>query len=104
MITAMEMVLADGCLLKISKEKTPNFNDYIINFGALGVVTSITIRLEPEFFVNKEIYENLSFDALFDNLDDIMMNPEIDYLSLFTTWQDRNLESVWIGKRQHGGV
>ena len=99
MITEMEMVFADGTIKVLNKKTTPNFDQYIINFGALGVVTSMTIRLEPKFFVNKEIYENLTFDALFSNLNDIMMNPSIDYLSLFTTWQQREMDSVWIGRR-----
>jgi len=86
MVTGMEMVKADGTFHVLTKESTPNFSDFLINFGALGVVTSMTIRLEPKFFVHKEIYENLTFDALFANLDDIMKNPSIDYLSLFTTW------------------
>ena len=87
MITAMDMVLADGSLLSLSKASTPDFDKYLLNFGAIGVVTSMTIRLEPKFYVNKEIYEHLSFGMLFSHLDQVMVSPEIDYLSLFTTWK-----------------
>jgi len=86
MITGLEMVMADGSFQVLSKDTHPDFNNYLITFGAMGVVTSMTIKLEPQFSVTKEIYENLSFDSLFQNIDKIMVSPDIDYLSLFTTW------------------
>lgn len=52
MITGFEMVLADGSLLTL-KNTDKDFKKYILTFGAIGVVTSMTIKLEPKFEVLK---------------------------------------------------
>ena len=102
-VRAMDVVLADGKLVTLSKASTPNFESYLINFGAIGVITSMTILLERKFYVHKAIYENLRFDSLFNkqNFDQIMHGP--DYLSMFMTWRDRCVDTVWLGKKYQPG-
>lgn len=73
-VVAFDIVFADGTLKSLSRNTTPNFSTYLLNFGGLGVITSMTIRLVPTFMVSKSIYENLQWDVLFDkkNFDTIM--------------------------------
>lgn len=102
-VLAMDVVLADGRLVTLSKEHTPNFSSYLLNFGAIGVITSMTILLERKFFVHKAIYENLKWESLFNqsNFEKIMHGP--DYLSMFMDWRERRINTVWVGKKYQPG-
>ena len=64
-VTAMEMVTGNGKHLKINRNTTPNFQSYLINFGGLGIVTKMTMRIQPRYMVNKQIYTDMRWDELF---------------------------------------
>ena len=55
----MEMVTGNGKYLKIHRDNTPNFQSYLINFGGIGIVTKMTMRIEPRYMVNKQIYTDM---------------------------------------------
>lgn len=102
-VLAFDIVFPDGTLKTLSQDSTPHFSNYLISFGGLGVITSMTMRLVPTFMVSKTIYQNLSWDVLFDkdNFDTIMHRQ--DFLSFFCTWQKREMTSVWVGKKYFAG-
>ena len=58
-VLAFDMVMADGSLKTIKKGVTPNFSNYLMNFGAIGVITSMTMLLVPTFNVQKSIFADL---------------------------------------------
>ena len=68
------MVFADGTLKTLNRENCKDFDSYLINFGGLGVVTAMAIKVEPKFMVFKSIYQDLEWDTLFANFDEIMSN------------------------------
>ena len=63
LVTAMRLVDPDGNIKVLDKE-SPDFNHYLHAFGLLGVITEMTMKIEPEFAVLKCIYEDLSWDFL----------------------------------------
>ncbi|MGW7026938.1 D-arabinono-1,4-lactone oxidase [Streptomyces xanthophaeus] len=63
-IRALELVTADGQLLKCSEEEHPEvFAAARIGIGALGVVTSLTFAVEPVFFLTAR-EEPMGFDRV----------------------------------------
>jgi xylitol oxidase len=47
-VTAIELVTADGSIVTLSKEKDgERFNAAVVGLGALGVITKITLALKP---------------------------------------------------------
>ena len=48
-----EIIFPDGTLNCLTKGETPFFSHYIVNFGGLGVITSMTMKLEPRFMLQK---------------------------------------------------
>ncbi|GAA0576586.1 D-arabinono-1,4-lactone oxidase [Streptomyces crystallinus] len=63
-ITALELVTADGSLLKCSAEENPDvFAAARIGLGALGVVSAITFAVEPEFLLTAR-EEPMAFDKV----------------------------------------
>ena len=68
-VLGFDIVMADGTLKSLNLFDTPNFKQYLINFGGLGIITSMTMRLTENFKIHKAIYTDLSWDTLFPNLD-----------------------------------
>ena len=92
------MVTGEGKLLKISS-KMVNFTEHLLNFGAIGIITTMTIQLVPYYDVHKSIYLNLQFSTLFSHSASILLSKDIDYLSLFTNFDSRSFNSVWVGSK-----
>ncbi|WP_263408234.1 FAD-binding protein [Terriglobus tenax] len=97
-VTGIDFLNAKGELVSLTREGNPDlFSGVVVALGALGIVTAITLRIEPTYDVAQTVYENLSFDHLKDNLRTIM---DAAYsVSLFTTWQDHRAQQVWLKQR-----
>src|SRR5271156_3358124 len=97
-VSGMEIVTADGNIVKLSKAKDGGqFVSTVVHLGSLGVVTKITLNMQPTFQVRQVVYENLSMDQLEHNLDAIFTSGYS--VSLFTNWQDHRISQVWIKSR-----
>src|ERR1700722_8696772 len=97
-VRAMEMVTADGSMVTLSREKMGDlFPGAVIGLGALGVITQITLEVEPTFQMTQRVYEDLSFSQLEHHLDDIFASGYS--VSLFTDWQKHRATQVWIKQR-----
>jgi alditol oxidase len=69
----------------------------VVGLGALGVVTHITLDLQPTYQVAQSVYQNLSFDELGRNFDAVFASGYS--VSVFTDWQNHRGTQVWIKKR-----
>ncbi len=97
-VRAVEIIKADGEMVTLSKEKLgDHFAGTVVHLGALGIITNITLGVEPTFQVAQTVYENLSFDALEHHLDEIFSSGYS--VSLFTDWQSHRATQVWIKRR-----
>jgi xylitol oxidase len=102
-VSAVEFVNPDGTLATLSRVKDGDtFNGAVVALGALGIVTRITLDLLPTFLMRQEVYENLSFDELQQNLDTIFGSGYS--VSLFTDWQNHRATQVWIKQRMQPGL
>ena len=101
-VVGLEMVTADGKLVTLSRAKDGDrFLGAVVNLGALGIVTKVTLGVEPTFQMRQVVYENLSMDQLEHNLDAIFASGYST--SLFTDWQNHRISQVWIKSRVHPG-
>lgn len=93
-VTRLELVTADGEVLQFSRTDDPDvFPGLVVNLGALGVVTSLTLDVIPAFAVRQHVYERLPFDAVRSNFNEIMSSAYS--VSLFTDWRTPEFTSVW---------
>ena len=97
-VSALEMVLASGELRTLSREKDgETFHGAVVGLGALGVITKLTLELQPTFMMQQYVYQDLPLDQLTKNFDAI---EAAGYsVSLFTDWQKPRINEVWIKSR-----
>lgn len=97
-VTALEMITADGNIVHLSKNKDgENFLAAVVGLGALGVITKVTLQVEPTYMVRQNVYEKLPLSQLKDNFNHIVSAGYS--VSLFTDWQSQNINEVWIKSR-----
>ncbi|GAC1423594.1 MAG: FAD-binding protein [Flavisolibacter sp.] len=94
-VTALEVVIADGSVINFSREKDGDkFLGLVASLGAIGVITKVTLAIEPTYWIAQHVFLNLPFTQLKDNFEKIV---SVGYsVSLFTDWQTENINSVWI--------
>lgn len=93
-VRAVELVVADGSTETIGRDDS-RFGGAVTALGALGVVVTLTLDLEPAFEVEQRVYTGLSLDAL-----DFEMAAASAYsVSLFTDWTWPGFGQVWSKRR-----
>ena len=101
-VSAMEIVTADGEVVTLSRQKDGDrFTGAVVALGGLGIVTRVTLDVQPTFQVRQVVYENLSLAQLETHLDDIFASAYS--VSLFTDWQNHRATQVWIKRRVEPG-
>jgi xylitol oxidase len=97
-VSGIEMVIASGETVKLSRAKDgEKFNAAVVNLGALGVITKVTLDIQPTFMMGQYVYQNLSFDQMKDNFEKIESSGYS--VSLFTNWQSKDIAEVWIKQK-----
>jgi xylitol oxidase len=101
-VHAIETVTASGDVVTFSREKLGDkFPGTVVGLGALGVITRITLDVQPAFQMTQMVYENLSFSQLEHHLEDIFASGYS--VSIFTDWQNHRATQVWIKRRVDQG-
>jgi alditol oxidase len=95
---ALEIVTADGSVVALSKEKhEEEFNAVVVGLGAIGVVTKVTLAIQPTFRMRQYVYERLPFAQAAEHFDQIMGAGYS--VSLFTDWQTGSVNEVWVKQK-----
>ncbi len=100
-VSGLEMVTASGDLVTLTREQDGDtFNGAVVALGALGVVTKVTLDLQPAFYLQQEVYEKLPMSALYDHFDEIMGAGYS--VSPFPTWQYDYCDTIWVKRLIEG--
>jgi alditol oxidase len=101
-VSGLELVTAAGEISALSRERDGDlFHGAVVNLGATGIVTKVTLDVEPAFQVAQVVYENLNMDQLQHHLDEIFAGGYS--VSLFTDWQNHRISQVWVKRRVQAG-
>jgi xylitol oxidase len=94
-VAGLELVTSDGELVSASRGDA-GFDGLVVGLGALGAVTRLTLDVEPAYSVRQRVFEDLPWDALLGQLDEITACGE--HVSVFTRWE-ATAGQVWVKTR-----
>jgi alditol oxidase len=97
-VSALEIVTAAGDVLPIARTRDlDTFQAAVVNLGAIGVVTKITLDIQPAFTMRQDVYLDLPMAQVREHFEDI---ASAGYsVSLFTDWQKERINEVWVKRR-----
>ncbi|EDY80734.1 FAD binding domain protein [Verrucomicrobiia bacterium DG1235] len=94
-VNAIELLTANGTLHQYNRNKNMDtFTGAIVNLGALGAVTKITLDIQPTYQVRQDLYCDLPLSTLSDHLDEVLSYAYS--VSLFTDWKSDSFHQVWL--------
>jgi len=67
-VRALELVTSDGELRRV-QAGDGDFDGAVVHLGALGVVTRLTLAVEPAFVLRQRVFEDLSWEVLVEHFD-----------------------------------
>lgn len=94
-VVGLELVTSDGDVVRVSRDDD-DFAGMVVGLGALGVVTRLTLEVQPSYLVRQEVFEHLAWDALLDQFDAVMASA--DSVSLFLDFGE-DVGQVWLKTR-----
>ncbi|MFF0019525.1 FAD-binding protein [Streptomyces sp. NPDC005496] len=93
-VREVELVTADGSAVTIARGDE-RFDGAVTSLGALGVVTALTLDLEPDFEVSQHVFTELPLAGL----DFEAVAASAYSVSLFTDWGAPGFRQVWLKRR-----
>jgi len=100
-VSGLEIVTAAGDVVTLSRATDQQFAGAVVNLGALGVVTKVTLDIQPTYKMRQQVYLDLPMRQVRDHFDDIASSGYS--VSLFTDWQKERVNEVWIKQRLDSG-
>ena len=74
-----------------------DFPALAVGLGAFGVITDVTLAVEPSYRMRQDIYQGISWDAALDRLAEV---TGAGYsVSIFTRWTEDVVGDVWVKTR-----
>ena len=95
-VAALELVTSERRDRHRCARRRPISTGMVVGLGALGVVTRLTLDVEPAYEVRQRVFEGLAWDALYEHFDAITAAG--DSVSVFTRWGER-VDQVWVKSR-----
>jgi xylitol oxidase len=97
-VSALELVKADGELVTVSREADGDaFSGMVLALGALGIVTRLTLDVQPTYDVRQYVYEKLPHDQIEEHFAEIFASAYS--VSVFTDWRDGRHQQAWVKQR-----
>ncbi|MDM7887812.1 FAD-binding protein [Curtobacterium sp. RHCJP20] len=97
-VVGLEVVRAPGDLVSVDTS-TPDgaLDAHRVALGALGVVATVELAIEPTFQVATTVHLDLPWDAVLEHFDEVVSDAYS--VSLFTSFDDRGARQVWTKHR-----
>jgi xylitol oxidase len=100
-VAGLEFIDGTGELVRLTRADA-DFDGAVVALGALGIVTRITLDIEPTFDVRQDLYDDVPWSAVLENFDAITGSAYS--VSLFTNWIGESLGLAWLKSRMDAPV
>jgi xylitol oxidase len=97
-VAGIELIADDGERRSFTRSADPDvFDGVVVSLGAIGIVTRLTLDLEPAYRMEQRVYERLAYTAWAEHLDEI---TDAGYsVSCFADWRGEAFPQVWVKRR-----
>lgn len=95
-VAGLEIVTANGDIVSLTRGDA-DFDGAVVGLGALGVVSAITLDIEPTFEARQDVFLDLPFAALAASFEAISSSAYS--VSVFTGWRGDTVDMVWLKNR-----
>jgi alditol oxidase len=94
-VVGIEFVTAAGKTISLHRAADgEKFNAAVVGLGGIGIITKLTLDVQPAYQVAQQVFEHLPMQELYANFESIMSAGYS--VSLFTDWQTNSVNEVWI--------
>jgi len=94
-VAGLEIVTSSGDMVR-TRRGDPDFDGMVVGLGALGVVTRLTLDVEPAFEVRQQVFLGMRWEVLLERFDEVMSAGYS--VSVFTLFGDA-VDMVWVKTR-----
>ena len=95
-VTEMSLITGSGDQVRID-HTSPGFAGAVVHLGALGVVTQLTLAIEPTFQIRQVVYEHLPWDQLTGSFEEVM---GVGYsVSAISDFGGNDVDMLWVKSR-----
>jgi xylitol oxidase len=95
-VAALELVTADGTVVT-ARRGDADFAGMVVGLGALGIVSRLTLDIEPSFEIAQSVFESLDWEQVLASFDDVTSSAYS--VSLFTDWSGGTVGQAWLKNR-----
>ncbi|MBX2817582.1 MAG: FAD-binding protein [Saprospiraceae bacterium] len=92
-VSEFELITPDG-QTKVLDRNDEAFYGALVGLGATGLVSQVTLQLQPSQPMQQVVFRGLPSPSLYDHFDQILSLGHS--VSLFTDWQKENVNQVWV--------
>jgi alditol oxidase len=100
-VSGLQFVTADGELLNVTRDD-PNFATMPVGLGAFGILTRVTLDIQPTYQIRQDAYKHLAWNAFLEDAEGAMSSAYS--VSVFTDWQGEAIDQIWLKSRGSDGV
>ncbi|GAA3287081.1 FAD-binding protein [Arthrobacter citreus] len=95
-VAALELVTADGTVVRVDRT-SPDFPGMVVSLGALGIVTRLTLDVEPAYEVRQDVFTDVPWSSVEENFDAI--TSAAYSVSIFSSLTGPVATQVWLKSR-----
>ncbi|MGN5734562.1 D-arabinono-1,4-lactone oxidase [Arthrobacter psychrochitiniphilus] len=100
-VVGLRFIDAQGNTRTVNRAHTADFAGYVVGLGALGIVTEVTLAIEPAFKVAQHVYRGVPWEQVLADYDAV--TGRAYSVSLFTDWRGDAVGQVWFKQRLGDG-
>ena len=95
-VVGLELVVSDGSLQRVELGDA-DFEAKVVSLGAFGIVTRVTLAIEPTFDIRQDAFVDMPWDELLAKFDAI--SSAAYSFSIFTKWSGPTASRIWLKTR-----
>jgi alditol oxidase len=95
-VVGLELVVSDGSLQRVELGEV-DFEGMVVSLGAFGIVTRVTLAIEPSFDIRQDAFIDMRWDELLAKFDAV--SSAAYSFSIFTKWSGPTADRIWLKTR-----